>query len=131
MKIMVDSNIIMSALLFPGGTAAKAFEKCVLEHDLILCTYIIDECKKVVAKKFGNHIKDLDIFLQHLVYTLVYTPTNPKPDLFEIRDPNDYPILYTAIQENVDLFITGDKDYYGVKIKKPVILSPNDFLAKY
>ena len=35
MKIMVDSNIIMSALLFPGGTAAKAFEKCVLEHDLI------------------------------------------------------------------------------------------------
>ena len=66
MKVMVDSNIIMSALLFPNGTAAKAFEKCILEHDLIICTYIIDECKQVVAKKFPGHIKDLDTFFQNL-----------------------------------------------------------------
>lgn len=29
MQVMVDSNILLSALLFPNGTAAKAFEKCI------------------------------------------------------------------------------------------------------
>ena len=31
--------------------------------------------------------------------------------LFEIRDENDYLILYTAIIENIDVLITGDKDF--------------------
>ena len=69
--------------------------------------------------------------MQSLSYDLVYTPENPKPDLFEIRDKKDYPILYTAIIESVDLFLTGDKDYFDVKVEKPIIISPADFIAKY
>lgn len=131
MQVMVDSNILLSALLFPNGTAAKAFEKCIQNYDLIICTYVIDECKRVIRKKFPKHIETLDSFLQNLAFELVYTPTNPKPNLFEIRDKNDYPILYTAIKENVDLFLTGDKDYYDIIIEKPIIVSPSIFLEKY
>ena len=128
---MVDSNILLSALLFPNGAVAKAFEKCIQNYDLIICTYVIDECKRVVRKKFPKYIETLDSFLQNLAFELVYTPTSPKPNLFEIRDKNDYPILYTAIKENVDLFLTGDKDYYDVIIEKPIIVSPITFLEKY
>lgn len=131
MQVMVDSNILLSALLFPNGAVAKAFEKCIQNYDLIICTYVIDECKRVVRKKFPKYIEALDSFLQNLAFELVYTPTNPKPNLFEIRDKNDYPILYTAIKENVDLFLTGDKDYYDVIIEKPIIVSPITFLEKY
>lgn len=131
MQVMVDSNILLSALLFPNGAVAKAFEKCIQNYDLIICTYVIDECKRVVRKKFPKYIETLDSFLQNLAFELVYTPTNPKPNLFEIRDKNDYPILYTAIKENVDLFLTGDKDYYDVIIEKPIIVSPSIFLEKY
>lgn len=131
MQVMVDSNILLSALLFPNGAVAKAFEKCIQNYDLIICTYVIDECKRVIRKKFPKHIETLDSFLQNLAFELVYTPTNPKPNLFEIRDKNDYPILYTAIKENVDLFLTGDKDYYDIIIEKPIIVSPSIFLEKY
>ena len=131
MQVMVDSNILLSALLFPNGAVAKAFEKCIQNYDLIICTYVIDECKRVVRKKFPKYIEALDSFLQNLAFELVYTPTNPKPNLFEIRDKNDYPILYTAIKENVDLFLTGDKDYYDIIIEKPIIVSPSTFLEKY
>lgn len=131
MQVMVDSNILLSALLFPNGAVAKAFEKCIQNYDLIICTYVIDECKRVVRKKFPKYIETLDSFLQNLAFELVYTPTNPKPNLFEIRDKNDYPILYTAIKENVDLFLTGDKDYYDIIIEKPIIVSPITFLEKY
>ncbi len=51
--------------------------------------------------------------------------------LFEIRDVNDYPVLYTAIIENVDIFITGDKDFLGIGVEIPEIMTPADFMEKY
>jgi predicted nucleic acid-binding protein len=54
-----------------------------------------------------------------------------KPDLFEIRDVKDYPILYSAITDDVDVFITGDDDFSDVKVEKPEIVSPAGFLDKY
>lgn len=51
--------------------------------------------------------------------------------LFNIRDENDYIILHTAIVENVDVFITGDKDFYDVNVDNPEIMSTTEFLEKY
>ncbi|MDD3336555.1 MAG: hypothetical protein PHI98_13745 [Eubacteriales bacterium] len=47
--------------------------------------------------------------------------------MFKIRDMNDYPVLYTAILENVDVLITGDKDFADLSIEKPEILTPAAF----
>ena len=38
-------------------------------------------------------------------YEYVYTPESVDPDLFQIRDMKDYPVLYTAIIEDVDVLI--------------------------
>lgn len=43
----------------------------------------------------------------------------------------DYPILYTAILDNVDVLVTGDGDFNDVKVEKPEILKPSEFLEKY
>ena len=51
--------------------------------------------------------------------------------LFNIRDTKDYPVLYTAIVEDVDILVTGDKDFADVEIEKPKILTPADFMEKY
>lgn len=49
----------------------------------------------------------------------------------EIMDVKDYPVLYTAIMENVDILITGDKDFLGIDIEKPEIMTPKNFTEKY
>ncbi|MCD7834709.1 MAG: hypothetical protein LUH00_12100 [Lachnospiraceae bacterium] len=46
-------------------------------------------------------------------------------------DVKDYPVLYTAIMENVDILITGDKDFLGIDIEKPEIMTPKNFTEKY
>lgn len=51
--------------------------------------------------------------------------------LFDIRDKDDYIILYTAIIEDVDIFITGDKDFDDIDIDKPEIMNATEFLEKY
>ncbi|MCL1985434.1 MAG: hypothetical protein FWG59_03200 [Betaproteobacteria bacterium] len=68
--------------------------------------------------------------LNRIPYELVYTPRQPAPGLFEIRDPNDYAVLYSAITEDVDIFITGDKDFENLNLDTPEILTPSQFLAK-
>ena len=44
MKIMIDTNIFISAALTPSGNAAKAFVKAMLPpYEPIVCDYIVDE----------------------------------------------------------------------------------------
>ena len=64
-------------------------------------------------------------------FNLVYSPTNVENKLFEIRDKDDYIILHTAIIEDVDVFITGDKDFDNIDIDKSEIMNVTEFLEKY
>ncbi len=61
-------------------------------------------------------------------YEYIYTPNDLEEGLFDIRDIKDYPVLYTAIIEDVDILITGDKDFKDIDIEKPEIMTPTEFL---
>ena len=131
MRVMIDTSVLVSALLFPGLTINAMMKKVTSEHSLILPSYVIDELMDVTERKFPHKMGTVDTLLSQLPYELVYTPKQPKPGLFEIRDAKDYPILYTAIVEDVDVFITGDKDFDDVRVEKPDILSAAEFVEKY
>lgn len=48
-----------------------------------------------------------------------------------VRDEKDSPILATAILENVDVFITGDKDFLVLDVEMPDIMTMADFLERF
>ena len=131
MRIMIDTNILISALLFPNSQMDTLIFRVTTEHQLVLSSYIVDEVLNVVRRKFGNKFEAMDLLLSRLPYELVYTPEHPEPGLFDIRDEKDYPVLYSAITEDVDVFITGDRDFNGLNLEKPEILNPAGFLEKY
>ena len=97
----------------------------------MLSPFVVDELAEVATRKFPSRKATIDQLLAGLSYELVYTPHHLKAGLFEIRDVKDYPVLYTAIQEDVDVLLTGDKDFADVQVEKPEILTPTDFLSKY
>lgn len=131
MRVMVDTNVLFSAILFPDGQAAKAFTHCLLHHELVISTYVIDELKRVVAKKYPKNVSAIDVFLEKLSFTLAYTPEQIDRQRFTIRDPKDYPVLYTAMIENVDVLLTGDSDFKDTDIAHPEIVTPKEFLEKF
>ena len=48
MRILLDTNILISAALFPNGTAAKAYIKAVtFPNKGIVCDWSIDELRRV------------------------------------------------------------------------------------
>ncbi len=61
--------------------------------------------------------------------TLVPTPEEVIGMENQIRDSKDRPILRAALNEGVQLFLTGDKDFLESTVKDPRIISVPDFLA--
>lgn len=131
MRIMIDTNVLISAALFPGGRIDAVLIKAATEHKLLISAQVIEELYCVVERKFPHKGAAVDGFLTKLPFEYVYTPKQPQPDLFEIRDEKDYPILYAAIVEDVDVFVTGDKDFQGLELEKPDIVTPSEFLERY
>ena len=130
MKVMLDTNVIISIMIFNSDILKEMLEIIIKKYKLVISTYVLEETKEVIKRKFSDNYKDFEDFLSKLPYELYRTP-QIKKKLVHIRDINDEPILYSAIMSNVDVFITGDKDFMDLNINKPEILNPSEFLKKY
>jgi putative PIN family toxin of toxin-antitoxin system len=131
MRVMLDTNVLISVIIFPNKRMDELIYKATLDHRLVLSSFIVDELLEVTKRKFPSKVKNVDQFLTRLPYELVYTPKEYDTALFSIRDTDDYLSLYSAIIEDVDLFVTGDDDFNDVDIVKPEIITPQEFLDKY
>ena len=131
MRVMLDTNVLISALLFPSEHMTKLFENLVVNHTVVLCSYVIDELHMVVERKFPNKADVVEKLLGRMSYELVYTPKTIDKAMLEIRDVKDYPVIYTAILEEVDVLVTGDRDFEDLELKRPEILTPTAFMEKY
>jgi len=132
MRVMIDTNIFISAILFPESLPSNLVEKVLGKHNLVLCSQIREEIHEVFNRKFDQKIKNLEKFLSHLSYELVYTPLKiNKKEYPKIRDKKDLPILVSAIMADVDCFVTGDKDFFDLEIERPEIISAREFIEKY
>lgn len=128
---MLDTNVLISALLFPGSKMDSLMNCIFTKHQLVLSSYVVEELKNVVKRKFPNKEQVINKLLMAMSYEFVYTPSDLEEGLFDIRDIKDYPVLYTAIIEDADILITGDKDFKGIDIEKPEIMTPAEFVKYY
>jgi predicted nucleic acid-binding protein len=101
-------------------------------HQIVICDYVIEELRLVTERKFPQKRACLEHFFMELPFELVYTPKVLDLDEFpEVRDAKDSPILATAILEEIDVFLTGDKDFLVLDVEIPEIMSMAEFLEKY
>ncbi|MBQ3269474.1 MAG: putative toxin-antitoxin system toxin component, PIN family [Clostridia bacterium] len=132
MKVLIDTNIIISAALNPGGRAAQALFKALLSpYEPVICDYIIDELHRKFQEKFPHRTVELEAFLYNAleIIRVVDTPEDAAQAESRIRDVKDRPILRAALAAGVDLLLTGDADFLESDITRPRIISAADFLA--
>ena len=133
MKVMVDTNVIILAALFPSGRAAQAFYKAMLPpYEPIVCEYIVDELHRKFREKFPDRLTELEAFLFNALSFIKVVPTPEEEVVAEskVRDPKDRPILRAVLNAHVDLFLTGDKDFLESSITDPRIISVAAFLDR-
>ncbi|HVA76884.1 MAG TPA: putative toxin-antitoxin system toxin component, PIN family [Candidatus Binataceae bacterium] len=107
MRVVFDTNIFVSAFVFPGGSADAALHRVVNRRDrLILSHAIIDECLGVMARKFGRDVNELAriaVFLGD-----VGVMVQPPRRIRALTDEPDNRILECAIAGRADAIVTGD-----------------------
>ncbi len=124
MRIMVDTNVIISAILKESSLPDLVLNDVCENHELILCDYVLNESYDVAKRRFPAKIQVSDRLFSKLRYDLV-----PTPRLGEtvMRDIKDQPILNAAIENNIDLLITGDKHFLELDIEMPQICTASEY----
>lgn len=131
MKILIDTNILVSAALFPNSKPYLAYLKAVsFPNVAFVCDQNIDELRRVFNRKFPHRIDAMEAFLALAlpVLRIVPTPADDIDDEARIRDEADRPILRAAREAKVDMILTGDRDFLESGIDSPRILTAAEFL---
>ncbi|MCP2501147.1 MAG: putative toxin-antitoxin system toxin component, PIN family [Deltaproteobacteria bacterium] len=121
MKVVFDSNILIAALLFPGGRAeaavANIFDGV---DDLVISRLIIQEALSVLASKFSRDKEELSRVA--VVLGEMGQIVEPSRRLSVLRDEPDNRILECAVEGNAEAIVTGDKamltigEYEGIRL---------------
>lgn len=110
MRVLIDTNVLISAALNANGVPYQAYVKAVTypNHGLI-CEQNVDEMKRIFNKKFPNRLAALDRFLSIALLTMELVPIPTDEDIAElkIRDVKDRPILRAAMEAGADVLLTG------------------------
>ena len=132
MRIMLDTNILVSAIFFPSTQTRTLVCEIARNHHFVLCDYVLKELRLVVKRKFPAKEASLEKFFSSLRFELINTPEyGDYVDIPSTRDHKDTPILAAAIKNNVDVFITSDKDFLVLNIGRPQIMSMTEFLYRF
>ena len=132
-RVLIDTNILVSAALFPQSVPARAFFKAVTPPcRAVVCDYSFDELRRVFNAKFQHKIQDYERFVSIMVSAVEIVSTPPDDESAEnatsIRDVKDRPILRAAIAAKADTLITGDKDFLEFHATNICIISAAAFL---
>ena len=125
MKVLVDTNILFSAILFPHSKPALALLHAARYHDMVLCDRNIFELRDILKRKAPNALPDAEVLLAELSYELIPAAYHVEK---LIRDAKDQPILNAAIVSDVDIILTGDKDFLCLNMEHPRCMTAAQFL---
>lgn len=132
MKVVIDTNVIVSGLISPFGSSGEII-RMVASGDLQLCydARILSEYQDVlVRKKFPfDQIRVGDLLEQ--IKACGYVATG-KPIAKRLPDINDEPFLEVAFGGRAEYLVTGNLKHYPANRRKGMlIVSPSEFIEIY
>lgn len=121
MRIMIDTNVLISGLVFRGEASNVLKQLFLSEHKLLVSEYILQEFREKLCEKWPEKAETIyDLFMQ-MDFEFCKSTTE---ELGTLRDRKDIPVLSDAIYNQADVILSGDKDFLESDIKMPLIFSP-------
>jgi len=132
MKVIIDTNVIVSGLLSPFSSPGEIV-RMIASGDLQLCydARILSEYQDVLARKkfpFDQiHVEDLLEQIKACGYVSTGNPLSKR-----LPDINDEPFLEVALGGKAEYLVTGNLKHYPVsKREGMLIVSPSEFIEIY
>jgi len=131
MKVLIDTNILISAAYSQGSVAHQAYKKAVEPPcQGMVCEQSLEELRRVYNRKFPDRIHVFERFIAAMlsVVEIIPVPLSPYLDEDKIPDADDRPILRAAIKEGVNILLTGDKGFLESAVTCPKIMTAAQFV---
>jgi len=130
MKVIFDTNVLLSSLLFPGFST-KVYDFCAVSYNIFSSDWLLDELSRKLTGKFKLTDEEAEEYLNLLKQRMsVVHPFNERPNA--CRDADDNHVHQLADYIWADCIITGDKDLLILeKYQETQILSPRQFYTSY
>ena len=128
MKIVLDTNVLVSALLNPSGPPASVLSLALSRSvTLLLDNRILFEYEDVLRRdRFGFPTYTvaalLDFFKSSALFMI------PAPTSLKFTDDDDKPFYEVALSGEAEFLVTGNKTHFP---KKPIVVAPRQFLDFY
>ena len=116
--VVLDTNIVLSALIFSGGRLAwlrHAWQRQQIQP--LVCRETVSELLRVLAyPKFRlTEAEQKDLLAEFLPYAEVVELPSPWPELPACRDKHDQVFLVLAEVGKAEALVTGDADLLAMR----------------
>ncbi len=125
MKIMLDTNVLISALIFGGKTGKLLNLLFDSGHELYVSEFIDNEFKEKLESKWPK--KADKVYRLYRCLNIHFCQSTTK-SLGTLRDKKDIPVLSDALFHKIDVIVSGDKDFLEAELEKPLVCSPSIML---
>ncbi|MBI2325132.1 MAG: putative toxin-antitoxin system toxin component, PIN family [Chloroflexi bacterium] len=123
MRVLLDTNVLISAILF-GGVPNDCLRRALAgEFELVTSTELLDELERILRERFDVPAEAVAFARGDLeLAAVVVAPTRVEA---VSRDPTDDRVLAAAKEGRADHIVTGDQDllalgrYGGISIVTP------------
>ena len=126
MRVVLDTNVLVSAVLFgglPRGLLRGALHG---EFEVVTSPQLMTELEDVLAGRFGLAPEVAQA--ARTEYELLALVVRPKSVPRVVRDPDDNEVLAAAVSGKADLVVTGDRDLLALgRYEGRRILTPRQF----
>lgn len=130
---VLDTNVVLSALIRPGGTAGRlrlAWQGG-LFIPLVESGIVIELVRVLAYPKFRLDASGQAALLaDYLPWTRTATIPEPPPETPPCRDPHDQRFLWLAHAFDADALVSGDADLLALApVSRIPVLSPAEAVA--
>lgn len=119
--------MLIAAAIARAGVCAELLEDVLLHHELVASDFILGEVRRKLREKFGFPAELVERFVSFLEASAECVAPADLP-AGSCRDPNDLPVLGTAVAGRAAVLITVDKDLLALQAFRGIaIVRPGEF----
>ena len=134
MKVVLDTNVLLSGLMFPEGAPGRIIAAWVEARFEV--AFSLDQLAEIgrvleypkIRRKLGWDDQQIELFIKQL-YLRAEVVELGSISVEVPRDPGDAPILATLAVAKADVLVTGDGDLLALRDNYP-IETPAEFVRR-
>jgi putative PIN family toxin of toxin-antitoxin system len=133
LRVVLDTNVLVSALVFPGGRPETVYQLALQgSFELVTSVPLLTELGRILTVKFGRDDRAAQEAVGQIARAAELVEPHEEVDDID-DDPDDNRVLEAALTAHADVIVTGDHHllalevWRGIRIETPALFLERGF----